>query len=747
MQKLSFSAIFFLFVLIMPNLLFAQLRGEVKDALTGEPVSFAYVHLEEINRTTTADRDGLFRFQNVPDGSYVLSVHRIGFKTFTLEFEFEFEWETSDPLIINMQPQNISGEEITVMGSQGESGGARLQHASTKIIGEELRRNLGTTLSETLTNQAGFSERSSGPAPGRPVIRGLGDERVLILRDGERTGDVSAQSADHGVSIDPMGAEEIEVARGPAALAYGANAIGGVINVVKNQIPNSIPNRLTGSASLNGKSVNSEASAAADIVIPWNNWAATLDLNGRIGDDFSTPDAKIINSYLRNTHNTAGLSHVGDNGYIGGSFSTYISDYGIPPDPNGGHPNGVDIEMRKYQTDIRGERVLENSFFRNIEARYSFVSYNHVELESNGTLGTEFGKLATNASVNSNTNGWGIFDEGSMGIWGEWVDYAVRGADTPDSDQYSGAAYLIQEGDAGNLHFEVGARLEAVQARPNEERTSARIGRIKSRSFLGLASSASLIYGLTDDLFVGTTIMHSFRAPTLEELYSEGPHLAAYSFEIGNPQLDPERGLGTELFIRYRAGWLNAEIAGYRNKFQNYLYPRDTGEQSVSDPALNNYQFVGAEAEFLGFELSANAQVHPKLNFGGNLSYTRANRSVSEEEQAITGYDDDSRPLPMIPPLQGSVFTRFSQGNFTATGRVVLADEQTRVGEFETKTDGYTLVNASLQYRFDTDQLLHTVTLSGKNLLDTTYRNHLSRIKEVFPEPGRSVSLLYRIYF
>ncbi len=734
-----------LLLLMFTSVSMAQLRGEILDAATEEPVSFAYVHLEEINRTTTADRDGIFRFQNVPAGSYVISVHRIGYKTVTRQIEYD--GMDTDPVIIQMQPQNISGEEITVMGNQGQAGGARLQHASTKIIGEELRRNLGTTLSETLTNQAGFSERSSGPAPGRPVIRGLGDERVLILRDGERTGDVSAQSADHGVSIDPMGAEEIEVARGPAALAYGANAIGGVINVVKNQIANTVPNQFTGTASLNGKSVNEEASAAVDLTIPWNNWAVTLDLNGRIGQDFTTPDAIIENSYLRNTNNTAGLSYVGDNGYIGGSFSTYLSDYGIPPDPNGGHPNGVDIEMRKYQADIRGERVLNHSFFRNIESSYSFVSYNHVELESNGILGTEFGKLTTNFSLSSNTSGWGIFDGGSMGLWGELVDYAVRGAQTPDSKQYSTAAYLIQEGDAGDLHFEIGARLEAIQSRPDEERNSARIGQIENRSFLGLASSASLIYGVTDELFIGTTIMHSFRAPTLEELYSEGPHLAAYSFEIGNPQLDPERGLGTELFVRYRSNHINAEIAGYRNKFQNYLYPRDTGEQSISDPALNNYQFVGAEAEFYGFEVSANAQLHPRLNVGGNISYTQADRSVTETEQAVTGFDEDTRPLPMIPPVQGSFFTRYSQGNFTATGRLVMAGSQTRLGEFETETDGYTLLNASLQYRFDGFRLLHTMTLSGKNLLDTTYKNHLSRIKDVFPEPGRSISLLYRIYF
>ncbi|MDZ7719261.1 MAG: TonB-dependent receptor [Balneolaceae bacterium] len=615
------------------------------------------------------------------------------------------------------------------------------------MLGEELRRNLGTTLSETLQNKAGFNERSSGPAPGRPVIRGLGDERVLILQDGERTGDVSAQSADHAVSIDPMGAEEIEIARGPAALSYGANAIGGVINVVRNQIPTSVPSSVTGSVSIQGKSVNNEGSAALESSIPIGKLAMNLDVNGRTSSDFTTPEGTVENSSIRNTHNTAGISYIGKRGYIGGSASYYYSEYGIPPDPLGGHPSGVDIEMSKFQFDLRGERTFNDSFFRLAEARYSFVNYNHVELESNGAVGTEFGNLTANSSFKIHNGEWGVFDGGSAGIWAEWQDYAVFGARTPDSNQYSAAAYLIQEGDAGALHYELGTRFEYVLSKPKEERISNRIGAIEERSFSALATSASAIYGFTNKFFVGSTYMHSFRAPTLEELYSEGPHLAAYSYEIGNPELDSERGIGLELFFRYRSNRFTAELAGYRNDFQNYLYARDTGEQSVSDPSLNNYQFVGESALFYGTEFSANAQISDQFSVGGTLSYTLAERDVSEEEQEVTGYDGDTRPLPMIPPLQGSIYGRFSKNNFTATVRYKLSDKQTRLGEFETKTEGYGLLSATVQYRFSTSGILHTVSLSGSNLLDNTYRDHLSRIKEVFPAPGRNINLLYRLYF
>lgn len=741
--SLSFYLLALLFLMGM-NSAFAQISGTIVDGSTDEPVPFAYIHLEEINRAITADRNGNFQFQNVPTGTYTLSVHRIGFRDFSRQIKVT---ESNEPLAIKLQPLSIRADEITITGQSESINGSRLQHASTKILGEELRRNLGTTLSETLQNKAGFNERSSGPAPGRPVIRGLGDERVLILQDGERTGDVSAQSADHAVSIDPMGAEEIEVARGPAALAYGANAIGGVINVVRNQIPTSVPSSVTGSVSLSGKSVNNEGAAAVDASIPMGRLAMNLDVNGRTGSDFSTPDGTVENSSIQNTHNTAGISYIGNNGYIGGSASYYYSEYGIPPDPIGGHPSGVDIEMEKFQFDLRGERTFNDSFFRLAEARYSFVNYNHVELESNGSIGTEFGNLTANASAKVHNKEWGIFSNGSMGIWGEWQDYAIFGARTPDSNQYSGAAYIIQEGDAGPLHFELGSRFEYVLSQPKEERVSNQIGEIRERSFSALATSASAIYGMTDKFFVGSTFMHSFRAPSLEELYSEGPHLAAYSYEIGNPELNAERGIGLELFFRYRSNRFSAELAGYRNDFQNYLYARDTGEQSVSDPSLNNYQFVGEPALFYGTELSTDVQLTNQFSVGGTLSYTIAERDVSEEEQEITGYSGDTRPLPMIPPLQGSIYGRFSKGNFTSTVRYKLSDKQTRLGEFETETDGYSLLTASVQYRFSTSGILHTVTLSGSNLLDITYRDHLSRIKDVFPAPGRSINLLYRLYF
>lgn len=721
------------------------LTGKVIDSKTRESVPYVYLHLEEINRTISTDRNGEFRFANVPAGVVTLSAHRIGYMNQTRRISIEDQQENE--ITIELNPTVITGTTIEVIGQQQDVRGSNLEHASSKILGSELRRNLGTTLSETLGNQPGFDSRSMGPAPGRPVIRGLGDYRVLILQDGERSGDASATSSDHSVSIDPVSANEIEIARGPAALVYGSNAIGGVINVVRNQIPTSIPNSLTGSATVHGSSVNSGLAAAGSLTIPYNNLAFNVDLNGRLGSDFHTPLGRIENSGLQSTNNAAGISYIKPWGYAGIAGSMYVSNYGIPPDPLGGHPNGVNIEMEKYQIDGRSELVFTDRFFKNIEFNTSLKNYYHVEWERADVIGTEYGIVTTTGGVKARHKGVGFLNEGIIGIWGEFQDFAVRGSRSPDSNSWTGSLYTVQEADFGPLHVEAGARFDYNIARPKQDRPNSVIGNIRKRSFSALSSSVSAIYDLGRGFYAGTILMHSYRAPALEELFSEGPHLAAYSYEIGNPDLDPERGFGKELFVRYRG--INAvfNVAAYHNDFDNYLYARDTGRPNDRIATLNDYQFVGVKAEIYGFESSLEYQITPNILMEAGISYTIGKRDVDENEQGITGFTGSTAPLPMIPPLKSSLGVRYAVSSFTINTTFRYAAEQNRLAEFETTTGSSTLIDAGLQYRLESGGLFHTFTFGVQNILNETYRDHLSRIKEIFPEPGRNFSFLYRVYF
>ena len=722
-----------------------SLGGTITDSETSEPISFAYLFLEEANRTITAHSDGTYDFRNIPVGTYTLRVTRIGDRTVAQTVEIVAGEQTT--LDIKLHSTVFSSGAVEVVGNKRNGGGANLEHASQSISGTDLRQNLGTTLSETIDNLPGIDSRSMGSAPSRPVIRGLGGERVLILQDGERTGDVSSQSADHAVTIDPMAANKIEIARGPSALIYGSNAIGGVVNVVRNQIASSIPDHIHGTATLQGKTANMGGNAALEASLPLGSFAVQADLNFRTAGDLNTPAGKLENSNLTSSNNALGLSYIRPWGYLGAASNFYLNNYGIPPDPEGGHANGVDIEMEKYQVEGTTEVYLPNSSFRSITGDISYKHYFHKEIESGGITGTEFGLLTTNASVKAHHPDLGIFSKGTMGLWAETKNYAVNGANTPDSDAHSFSAFIVEETNWGSLHIEGGLRYDYNRVIPVENDPDSDIGHIRPRTFQALASSASVIYNFGEDYYVGSTIMHSFRPPSQEELYSEGPHLASYSYEIGNPDLDPERGLGKELFIRYRGDQISAELTGYHNGFSNYIYPRNTGQQNSRFPSLNNYQFEGAGARIYGAELSTEIKLWPKIAFTGTFSYTHGERDLTEAEQELNSEPDNTQPLPMIPPLKATAGLTYANKGFQLGGKAHIVAKQNRTGDFESPTSGYTVVNLFGQYRFESGNLLHTVSVNAANIFDTTYRNHLSRIKELMPEPGRNVSLLYRMYF
>lgn len=726
-----------LLTLFNPINLSAQtdVEGVVLDSKTGEPLAHVFLHLEEMNRSATSDRNGFFRFQNVPPGAYYISLHRVGYKSHRLQLAFNGD-QTRKEIEISMEPSGFAAPEV-VITDERELAGGHLEHASVKVLGEDLRRELGITLSQTLQNMPGFSERSLGPAPGRPIVRGLDGERVVILKDGIGIGDVSTVATDHAVSIDPMSAKEIEIARGPAALAYSGNALGGVINVVKNLIPTSVPGSVRGIASLQGHTVNNQLSLSGQVLIPRGRTAINLDLTGNYGEDFAVPGGHITNTYIRNMNNAVGVGFIRPWGYFGGSASLYLSEYGIPPDPQGGHPNGVDIEMIKLQTHLKGEYIFRDSFLRSLEADAAFTGYYHRELESSGAVGTEYEQFIADISLSVHHRDALFFDSGHIGVSGKFLDYIVTGASTPASRQFSGAVYAIQERDIGPLHLELGNRVDFSAAVPETRRVSRLIGEIRPRTFAGVSSSVSAIYNFGTDWYIGSTAMLSYRPPTLEELYSEGPHLAAYTFEIGNPDLNGDRGLGKELFIRKRGRKLNFEVAGFRNYFSRYIFPRDTGRQSVRFPDLNDFQFTESEALFYGFESALEIGFGRFFSIGGNATYTIGNRRDA----------GTTEPLPLIPPFKGLAFAQFRSNKWMLRGQMRFAAEQARPAEFESSTSAYQVFDINAMYLFNSTGMLHSLTLSARNILDARYRNHLSVIKDIFPEPGRNVSLLYRLYF
>ncbi|NNE69098.1 MAG: TonB-dependent receptor [Rhodothermales bacterium] len=717
---------------VYPEVAHAQssvIVGRVESAATGEPVEFAQILVQEAHRSTSSDERGSFLLRHMPSGAFTLQAYRIGF--FPLEIPIVLVPDDTLRLTLRMRDSLIESAEVIV---EGDRDGTQTVEPLSELEGSRLRQHLGTTIAETLSQEPGLSMRSMGPAPARPVLRGLGGERLLVLEDGGRTGDLSATSSDHALVIDPITADRIEIVRGPAALIYGSNTLGGAVNVVRDYVPTTLPDRLHLTISGQGQSVSRGLAGGAVVKAPiGNNAVFRADGTYRTADDVNTPDGRLGNTALDTGTGSVGASIVRPWGYAGVSGSLYDSGYGIPGGFVGAHPDGVSIEMNRRHLRTRAEWVNPLRGIRHLDIRGSYSRYFHQEFESNGLVGIEYGLLTYDATAIAHTRGSGRLEEGAAGFWVEYRDYASGGfSSTPPTTEWSMAGFGYQEVDLGPTLLAVGARYDVRRVAPSREFESD-IGMVRARDFGGVSASASLQWPVTTGMTLGATAMRSIRLPGIEELYSDGPHLAAYSFEVGNPDLGVEVGTGLELSSRWEGQRLSGSAAAYVNWFSGYIFPQNTGEINTRI-YLPIFQYAGADARMEGAEASLTARLSDAWSLSGNASYVRG--TLTELDQ----------PIPWTPPFQHSVSVRYEQRALTVGASLRGSSGQERLSEFEEPTDGYLVPDLFGEYILTTSGTLQTITLAIDNVTNTVYRDHLSRVKSIMPEPGRNVRLVYRVY-
>ena len=609
---------------------------------------------------------------------------------------------------------------------------ANLEKTTDLALSEErLDEKMGITIADTLSDEVGIAQRSMGRAVARPVIRGMGGDRVLILEDGERTGDKSASAADHAVAIDPSTAKNIKVIRGPASLIYGSNTLGGVVDVKRETIPQTLPSLPTADLKFQGESVNSGITATTGLTVPIGDLAWRLAWNRRIADDTRTPVGILENTSLSNINFSSGASVVKDWGHIGISGGRYRSDYGIPGSPEG-HISGVNIALDRQRYEGKLEYAFNDSILEKLKLHSTHTRYQHQEFESNKKLGVEFGVLTSNVSALAHLDGDVI-----AGMWGEYRDHSTGGFYwTPHTREISIAGFYFNQRHANEFTLQGAVRYDFKRVEPFTPGTETKAGTVRRRNFGGVSGAVSGIYHWSDGLKTGGTMMKTFRAPGIEELFSDGPHLAAYSYEIGNSELGTEDGWGTEAFLRYSVGRVKLNLALFRNQIFGYLIPTNTGEKEWGSGAagwLWIYQYRGQDAILDGAELSVDAEIIPRLHAQVRMSHVRGTLATNE------------LPVERIPPLNGKVALRYVTQplNLHVTAR--FSDSQHRLGEFEEPTDAYIAYDVGCQYLFSIWGLQHQAVFAIENILDTEYRQHLSRIKAVMPEPGRNLKFLYRI--
>lgn len=713
------------------------LTGHITNAETGEPVGWTSVLLVESGRSITAHEDGSYRLENIATGTYTLRTHRIGYESFTRRITITDE----DTLVVNIRLRESvfrsRAIEITGQRGAGENGVTAVR----TLGGRELRQQLGRTLAETLQNEPGMAQSTMGPAPARPVLRGLSGDRLLVLEDGRTTGDISTSSPDHALAIDPINSEYIEILRGPSALVYSSNALGGVVNVVRRQIPTELPRHFHGSASTQAETVNNGISTGFSTYGSFSDLAVKADAGWRTASDIRTPDGRLDNTAISNWHGGMGLSRIRNWGLLGASANIYRSSYGVPGNFEGSHPEGVKINLERTQADLRWDHAHGGDWIHRMRVDYTFSHYFHEEIEYSPAretfdiVGSEYSLFTHTATGKLYHGKLGAVQNGIAGIYAQTSNFASGGFTfTPETNTFAVAAFAWQEWSPWEqVHVETGFRVDAHALRPVRETQSA-AGVRRARSFADFSGGLRTTWDIAPTLQLGTSLMRTIRMPGIEELYSEGPHLPAYSFEIGNPGLDLERGVGLEFFWKFANDRFGLQNSWYIQDFSNYLYPRNTGTESVRRP-LPVYQYTGAAARMWGAELQAEVRLNERLQFTGTLSYVEGTLR------------DTGTPLPFMPPLTGKVEVQYGLGTVSIGSSMRFASAQDRLGEFEQSTDGYQVLDAFVQVYHGHGNHMHTFAITAENLTDQTYRMHLSRVKSIMPEPGRNLKLLYRYYF
>ena len=705
-----------------------SVSGRLYHSVSSKPIAGATVAIEGTKLEVKSGPDGSYSIPNVPAGPHHVVVTAAGFVTSRSELSVA---ETPVTLDVAVDPELHYSEVVSV------SPDARNQFDSYQptsvLAGADLAKQLGGTVGATLATQPGVAERSFGPGPSRPVIRGLDGDRVLILDDGQRVGDLSSQSGDHGVVLNPTGAARIEVVRGPATLLYGSNAIGGLVNVISDTIPTTRVNGVSGGMTADLGSAASEVGGAGDVLYGNNKWAVHASGSGRRSGDVDTPDGTIANSQSRGGFGSVGVAWTGERGYFGGSYGYDNTKYGLPYVEEG----QVELTPRRQMFGLRAGADNLNGAFTSFRALFGYRAYKHDELVA-GEVGTQFENNTTDFNFQAKHKPWGRLS-GTIGGLFLVRAFTALGEEalSPPVDENAFALFLYEELTWPHVTVQFGGRVNWAGFTPE--------GGLPDRDFTDASGSVGILFrpaAANDKLTFAFNVARAARNPALEELYFFGIHPGNFAFEIGNPELDSEIALGLDASMRWRDRRFSGELTYFYNRINDYIFrdPVSEGEFAELFPDVDPEGFpivaaVAADSLFQGVEAHADVDLGAGLIAEFGFDLVRAELRERNE------------PLPRIPPTRFRGGLRYQRSAFQAGGEIIAVSKQDRVFFEETPTDGYNLLKLFASYSFGGSGAVNTITARLDNATNELYRNHLSFVKDFVPEMGRNFKVVYSVRF
>lgn len=641
---------------------------------------------------------------------------------------------------------------------------------------EALQRQAAATLGDTLNNLPGLSSASFGPGVGQPVVRGHQGPRVQVLRNGLPSLDVSSNSADHAVSVEPLFADSIEVLRGPATLLYGSGAIGGVVNVIDRTIPSRHSTGLDAAVELRHSSVDDGRSGVLRLDSGAGNWTFNAQglfrdwgepdipgyaLNSAVVDDpqelAESSDGHLENASGRSRQQSLGVAYhfssdAIESGYIGLSYSNLDSEYGIPAgvhahhdedeeeEADEHHEGGIRLDIRQQRWDVAGDFHLDG-FWELLRWRAAYSEYQHGEVEPSGEVGTRFSRDAHALRVELSHSPLGRW-HGAVGLQYLDSDFQAVGEEAfvPPSRNRALGVFVLEDFHGEGWQIEAGLRLDRDELTTDNQ--------AKDADYSGISGSLAGLLDISEHWLLSLSWAQSRRAATAEERYSNvlnDPdqwlvHGASGAIELGDEHLGREKSDNVELRFRGDYRRFNAELSLYSNQFNDFIYLQNTGAEVDGAAVL---QYRQQDAEFRGLEYELSVQLLPlmasaSVELGLFGDYVRAELDSGDD-------------IPRLPPQRHGIRLAWQQaiagGEAFAQGSWLYAAAQDAPGENESASDGYHRLDTTLGWRIEHTGNRYSAMLRGRNLGDEEIRNSASFIRDRAAEPGRSLELVLRVEF
>jgi iron complex outermembrane receptor protein len=631
------------------------------------------------------------------------------------------------------------------------------------LQGQGLRLRRQPTLGQTVGEEVGVSATYFGPNASRPVIRGLGGFDIRLLNNGIGILDASASSPDHAVAVSPFAVDRVEVVRGPATVMYGGTAIGGVVNTIDSRIAETgVAKPVSGAASYQFDSQNNLNAGGAridagnerfvlhgdayktdnhDLRIPGSAWSPQAQAaRGEPG-----PYGTLTNSAGDSESYGIGASGIlGDKGYLGLSYGEFKTNYGTVAEPD------VTIRLKQNTWNVAGELRDTIPGLRALRMKYAYTDYTHTEFEGQEP-GTVFDSKGYNLRVEGLHGMLGPF-QGAIGVELVDVDFSAQGAEAfvPSTTTQSVAGFVYEELRHEAWKFSFGARVADTKV-DAQEFVEAGLP-ADSRSFTPWGGAVGAFYAFNKEWGLGANVQYTQRAPSFQELYADGPHVATDQFEVGNRSLNKVESTSIDLTLKQQSERFTSTIGAFYTDFSNFigLFPtgifRNPEDRSVTpdatpivDPAtgeeivpMEQFNYAQVKARFYGFEAQT---VFPVWKSGGSVV------SVKLQADYVNATDrTNDQPLPFIPPFRAGGSVTYQRDAASASLGGLFAAAQNRVPQFQTTTPGYANVfaNASYRWKFAAGVSLEAF-VQGTNLLDQTIRYSTSSLKDIAPLGRRAV--------